>query len=275
MSVIPFIKNQPKNQSAKNQSVGIHRRIEPYVAIHIETPRYILKTVDQVSEFQEVLKLRLDLFANEYGIDTASIAMDIDQFDFSCDHLIIIEKGAHHTREVVGTYRMLCSQFTDKFYSQTEFHIDSFLKTSEIKLELGRACIRPDHRRGSALNLLWRGIMQYANKTQARYLFGLSSVKSENFSDAKSLHLNLLTQNKISTEWLITPVQKYAIPEFSKIEPKELATDLPSLFKSYLKAGAKVYSEPAYDADFHCFDFLTILDLNFLKDSYERKYQES
>lgn len=59
---------------------------------------------------------------------------------FVCDHLIIIEKEtADEPKRSFGTYRMLCSQFTDRFYSETEFKIDAFLQVPGIKLELGRA----------------------------------------------------------------------------------------------------------------------------------------
>jgi putative hemolysin len=257
-------------------SVSVYRRIEPYVSLRIETPRYILKTVDQVSEFQEVLKLRFDVFASEYGMDTAASVFDIDQYDFVCDHLIIIEKEtADRAEKVIGTYRMLCSQFTDRFYSETEFKIDEFLQAPGIKLELGRACIRPDHRRGAALSLLWRGIIQYASKTGSQYLFGLSSVKvgSAFGPQSKALYLDLVTQGRVSSEWNIRPIGLFEIPNFVAIEPSEQILEVPALLKSYLNAGAKVYATPAYDPAFHCLDLFTVLNLDQLKSSYERKYQ--
>jgi hypothetical protein len=42
--------------------IKVHRRLEPLISIRIETPNYLLKTVDQFSEFKEVLKLRSDVF---------------------------------------------------------------------------------------------------------------------------------------------------------------------------------------------------------------------
>jgi len=37
---------------------------------------------------------------------------------------------------------------------------------------------------------------------------------------------------------------------------------IPDLLKSYLKFGAKICSYPAYDKEFRCFDFLTVIDYN-------------
>ncbi len=246
-------------QVLQASGINVHRRLEPFVSIHIETSRYVLKTLDQVSELREVLRLRSDIFCEEYGIDTAEKALDVDAYDFQCDHLIIIER---ESQTIVGTYRVLCSLFTTRFYSENEFELGEYLKTPGVKLELGRACIELEHRKGAVLNLLWRGIMQYAQKTKADSIFGCSSVKSESFSQAKALYLNLQLQNLISLQHRISPLKTYAIPDFSLVEPSECALELPPLFRSYLKAGARAYGPPAFDADFHCFDFLTILNLN-------------
>ncbi len=249
--------------------IKVNRRLEPFINILVETPRYLLKTVDQFSEFNEVLKLRADVFFEEYGIEAAAKALDIDEFDFQCDHLMIIDR---QKQKIVGTYRVLCSKFTDHFYSETEFDLKNFIQTKEIKLELGRACISLEHRRGAVLNLLWKGILQYAQKMNARYLFGCSSVKTESFSEAKSLCLDLKIQGAHSNKWNIQTTPEFSIPEFSSIEPKESFIELPPLLRSYLKAGAKVHGDPAYDASFHCHDFLTILDLKEMSSLYEKKY---
>ena len=46
----------------------------------------------------------------------------------------------------------------------------------------------------------------------------------------------------------------------------------PSLLKSYIKAGAKVSSYPAYDRDFNCIDFVTILERKNLDSKLVRKF---
>ncbi len=47
---------------------------------------------------------------------------------------------------------------------------------------------------------------------------------------------------------------------------------IPALFGSYLRAGAKVALEPALDRDFQCLDYLTVLRLNQLTESFEKRY---
>ena len=248
----------------------VPRRIEPFISLWIETPRYLLKTVDQVSELTEVLKLRTQIFSSEYGISVADQSFDVDPFDFQCDHLMIIERATH---AVIGTYRLLCSRFTHQFYSQTEFQMDEFINTPFVKLELGRACIEPGHRRGAVISLLWRGLVQYAIRTDSTYLFGCSSVKTISFPMARAIQLNLVSQACASKDWSIRPLPHYEIPNFNSIEPAEQALPIPALFQSYLNAGAKIYGEPAFDPAFHCMDFLTILNVEEISEAYERRYQ--
>ncbi len=248
----------------------IHRRIDPFVSIAIENSRYTLKTMDQISEFEQVLALRAKIFTEEYSAQLNSSAFDIDPYDFSCDHLIILDK---QSGLVIGTYRMLCSQFVNHFYSETEFEMKHFLNEPGIKLELGRACIAREHRRGAVLSLLWRGIIRYAIHTKAEYLFGCSSVKTESPADAKAIIESLKKKDQFSEQWGITPTEKYRMSLSLVSEMTELNCDFPSLFQSYLNAGAKVFGEPALDREFKCLDFLTILRLRDIAESYEKRYQ--
>jgi len=248
----------------------LDRGVEPFINLEIRNSRYLLKTLNQQSELEEVLKMRGEIFFEEYGVASLNGSSDMDRFDLQCDHLIIklIETG-----EIVGTYRMLCSAFTPSFYSQTEFDLTEFLNTPGIKLELGRACIKKEHRKGSVISLLWRGIVQYAVETNADYLFGCSSIKTTSYSSVLDINESLRLNGQIGTEWSISPEAPYRF----KPEEMEAATadwvEIPSLLRSYFSAGAKVYGLPALDREFNCVDYLTILKLNELKSTFERRYR--
>ena len=245
------------------------RRIDPLVPLYIDTPKYVLKTADALHELSEVLSLRAQIFSGEYGVELNESVFDVDPFDFKCDHLIILEKASGR---IIGTYRLLCSLFTDRFYTQTEFRIDQFLANSEVKLELGRACIHKEHRKGAVLNLLWRGVTTYAKVTEATTLFGCSSVKTESFAEAKAVSEKLLSRGAVLADSEILPIGPFRIPEYSEIRATHTEVPIPSLLTSYLNAGAKVAFEPAYDAAFHCMDYFTALDLREITEAYDRKY---
>src|SRR5690606_22570614 len=120
------------------------------------------------SELLKILQLRHDIFVKEWQGRKTYHGLDVDNYDFAGDHLMIIDKS---NNEVVGTYRLLCSKFTDRFYSQSEFHMDEFLRWPVVKLELGRACVHPQYRDGSTIDLLWKGLTRYIDEVEARYLF--------------------------------------------------------------------------------------------------------
>ena len=255
--------------ASRPESIRIIRRIEPFVSIRVENTRYLLKTADEYSELKEVMRLRSRVFSAEYGVQTGTPGFDVDDFDFQCDHLLIIEKS---TGEVVGTYRMLCSRFVDGFYSQTEFNLDRFLAAPGTKLELGRACIAPEHRKGATLSLLWRGIIRYARETRSDYLFGCSSIKTTDPASAKQLHLQLTASGACDDTWGIFPIGRYRIEGFESISPAPgtPTVAIPPLLQSYLNAGARIHGAPALDRDFQCIDLITILKLSELSQTHEK-----
>ncbi|MBU6154466.1 MAG: GNAT family N-acetyltransferase [Bdellovibrionales bacterium] len=252
------------------KSILMNRGIEPFVHLRIETPRYVLKTLNQAAELEAVLRMRGEIFAEEYGVTGLAGALDVDRFDLGCDHLLIQYR---ETGEIVGSYRLLCSAFTSSFYSETEFELTDFLSSPGIKLELGRACIRKEHRKGTVISLLWRGIVQYAIETRADYLFGCSSVKTTSFASICEIQESLKLNGQLGSEWKIEPNPAFRFREDEKRAPHCGLIELPSLLRSYFSAGAKVYGEPALDRDFNCVDYLTILKLSELKSSFERRYR--
>jgi putative hemolysin len=206
--------------------------------------------------------------------------IDVDQYDSLCDHLAIIEKK---TGKLVGTYRLNCSLFSSQFYSANEFYLRHLLETPGIKIELGRACIHKDYRRGLVISLLWRGIAEYMNITKASWLFGCASFKVENPRQSALLFRYFQEEGRLDHSLLCPPTPSYSMNQLSfwleriklplqadeRIEAESL---IPSLAKAYLNAGALIAGEPAYDPDFNCIDFLTILPQENLNKALWRKY---
>src|SRR5262249_56467752 len=77
-----------------------------------------------------------------------------------CDHLLVRELA---TGDVIGTYRMLPPERAARaggLYAETEFHLTRLLGLDGL-VEIGRACVRADHRTGVAISLLWTGLLRY------------------------------------------------------------------------------------------------------------------
>lgn len=251
------------------------------IEICSEVGPFVIKTVTDTEELKEALALRYEVFHKEMLGKKNLQGLDVDEFDFNCDHLVIKEKRSN---QVVGTYRLNCSLFTDDFYSGKEFFLSKILQLPGVKLELGRACIHKEFRRGILISLLWRGIAEYMAACDAKFLFGCATVKTDDPRDAALLTRYFEEENRISpalrtrpTLAFTMPLLNYFLNEFSsplnetqKAQAEEL---LPPLCRAYLKAGALIGGEPAWDQEFKCIDFLTILQRDDLNRTLWKKFK--
>lgn len=255
------------------------RAFKPKVKLKIERERFIIKTAESYDELAGALKLRYDVFYKELLEKKLISGIDIDKFDFKCDHLIIIDKK---TNNYIGTYRLISNNFSKKFYSESEFAIDNIISLPGIKLELGRACVHKDFRTGSTIALLWRGISEYMKLTGTKYLFGCSSVMTTNKNEIAAIYRYLQKSNLAPEEYRVYPKGKYKIKTFSSYTDqipdentlsKETLNLIPALIKSYLSMGAMICGEPALDKKFRCADFLTLFNIDNSSEKVHRKYQ--
>ncbi len=250
----------------------------PYIPMNFSRKNLVVKTVEGQQEFFDALKLRYRVFYEE-KVGAVAGGIDRDLYDEVSD-LLIIKDLEHH--RVVGTYRLISDTHSSKFYSESEFRVDDFLGSPGRKLELGRACIDNQYRNGAVIHLLWRGISEYAVHSDSQYLFGCSSIFTQDESVVANIYRYLASMNMWSDEYGIRPHEKYQMKDeidlksFGALTGDEIAetkAQIPTLMKSYLKAGAKIYGQPAYDPEFKCYDLFTVLDLSKLTDSYRKKYR--
>ena len=242
---------------------------EPKFPLFFENNRYILKTVDSFGELRAALRLRHDVFF-AWGLGKKlDFDLDVDLFDIDSDHLVVIDKKSS---QVVGNYRIRCSLFHPKFYSEDEFTLNDFLEErDQSKVEIGRACIHPDHRTGSVIQLLWRGLLLYMRGTSARYLFGCSSISTHIPGQIEYVWNYLHENNLMHPNYHVQPKHPFA---FRKVEgEKDPRAEMPPLLHSYIRSGAKVLGPPAFDPEFECADFFTLLDLNELTLKRTRRYE--
>lgn len=247
------------------------------VRIHFERKQYTVKTVENRRELVQALMLRYEVFHREFMGKKFPIGIDTDRYDSLGDLLVIID---NRVGKVVGTYRFLSSDFTTDFYSATEFHLEKFLGLPGTKLELSRACIQKEHRQGIVIGLLWRGISEYMQAVNAKYLFGLSSVQVMDVDATCRIHRSLEEAGHMTDEFGITPLAGWNMPGYAErlgeLRKEPSTTEdkkvIPPLFQAYLKAGAKVCGEAALDSKFKCVDFLTVLNMGELTKAYEKKF---
>lgn len=252
--------------------------IKPKIQIEFENQYYQVKTINRADELAEVMKLRFDVFFKEFSQLPTLFSLfcyDIDVHDFLCDHLIVKDK---ETGKIVACYRLLLSSSKSKFYSENEFKLDDFIKEPGTKLELGRACVHKDFRSGTVISLLWKGLMEYAKRSEAKYLFGCSSIPKKDLESYPFIMEDLKRRDALITDFEIGIQQSYIPPANLglnlEIEGLERPKNKPmnSLMNMYLLAGAKFSQNGAYDSEMECIDLMTILDVSKLPSSFERRF---
>lgn len=237
-------------------------RSEPYCVRLAET-RY---------ERQAAFRLRFQVFNLELqeGLESSyHTGEDTDAFDPVCDHLIARDES---TGEIVGTYRLQTGATAARnlgYYSSQEFEFAPYESLRSEVVELGRACIHPDHRKYEVLVLLWKGITRYAMERNARYLIGCSSISSQDLALGAAMYERLKPM-LVSEELRTVPQPGYDIPlcgACAEVQP-------PKLLRTYLTVGARICGPPAIDRDFQTIDFLTLMDLNNLTPAVRSRFIE-
>jgi putative hemolysin len=228
----------------------------------------LASTAEEVSEVQ---RLRYKVFVETMGLSALMNAeeIDCDEFDSYCDHLIVRDS---RTLEVVGTYRVMspnAAREMGRFYSEQEFDLSRLNNLRGSIAEAGRACIHPDYRSGSVIMMLWAGLAAFMKKEHCQYLIGCASVSlADGGHNAAALYHALNDTNMSPSEYRVTPHLPFPIEER---EAGHVA-QVPPLIKGYLRSGAWVCGEPAWDPDFHSADFFLLLPLTKLDNRYARHY---
>lgn len=251
-------------------------RIEPFNRVFMEKNDYIIKTADSMDELIKTFKIRYQVYGEFYSVKP-KVPLDIDEFDKSADHIIVVHKP---TGDVLGTYRVLTSDNLDSFYTEREFNLDEFKKTAGRICEMGRATVVPNSRSGAVINLLWRGVGDYIKKVKADYLIGCATFWGLDSKEPlmawhyfKELGVLLDIETKPLEDNLVEgwdDMVKKNIP--TEEELKEIKKTLPPLVKSYIKAGARFGYEPAKDKKLSAFDFFAACKLTNLPDNLVKKY---
>ncbi len=241
--------------------------------LQLQAGAYVARLAVTEHERDETYRLRFIVFNLELneGLESAYVdGYDKDRFDDVCDHLIIEEKA---TGEIVGTYRIQMGDVAGRnhgYYSEQEFCFAPYEAMRGEIVELGRACIRRDHRSPEVLHLLWRGIAKYALMNGGRYMMGCCSLTSQNADQGYAVH-SALKNWMVEPELRTVAKGKFVMPERVMDIPE---TRAPKLLRAYLTIGAKICSAPAIDREFKTIDFLTILDLHTLHPRMAKRFLE-
>ena len=223
------------------------------------------------SEVLEAQKLRYRVFHDELGARLCSRTpgVDRDVYDPFCKHLIVRDESRGR---IVGTYRILSPAAARKvggYYSENEFDLTRLQHLRGRMVEIGRSCIDADYRSGAVIALLWSGLARYMQENGYDHLIGCASVSmADGGHTAASLYNRLREKHLAPLEYHVFP--RYPLPIASL--RSDLETEAPPLIKGYLRAGAWICGEPAWDPDFNTADLPILLSINKVDERYARHF---
>lgn len=236
--------------------------------------RFALSIASTHEEVREVQRLRYQVFIESAGLEalTNPERLDRDEFDDYCDHLIVRDTNS---LKVVGTYRVLsphAARRIGRYYSEQEFDLSRLDNLRSSMAEAGRACIDPEYRSGAVIMLLWAGLASYMKKENCEYLIGCASISlADGGQNAAALYYELADANLAPAEYQVRP--RLAFPIEGIATHQQLPqVHVPPLIRGYMRGGAWVCGEPAWDPDFNCADLFLLLPLAKLDSRYARHY---
>lgn len=248
-------------------------------------PKFTLKLAQTPEELTAAQRLRYKVFVEELGghgdmVDDEN-RLERDRFDPHFDHLILIDEAltCDPIDKVVGVYRLLPSDRAaeiGRFYSEDEYDLTALKNSGRKLLELGRSCLHPEYRGGTAMFELWNGLAAYVYENEIEILFGVASFHG---TDPAKLAepLSLLHHRHLAPQDLRTRAQPAhyqdmnLIPE-EKIDRRKAMLAVPALIKAYLRLGGFVGEGAFIDHAFNTTDVCLIMDTARMNEKQKTLY---
>ncbi len=231
-----------------------------------DNPRYSLLLSTDPATIEAAQRLRYEVFSTEPGFCLSDTdehpGRDADRFDEYCDHLMVRDEASG---ELVGCYRMLPPTgaiAAGGLYSASEFDVTALDPLRPSLVEMGRAVVRPGHRNGAVVLLMWAGILAYLDRYQYDYITGCVSVplRGEGAPGSQIRGVRDFVRRRHASPHRVTPYRQVVVDgkSLDEIAPPARPS-MPPLLRGYLRLGARVCGDPAHDPDFGVGDFPALL----------------
>ncbi len=232
-------------------------------------PALVLGLARSPAEIEAVQRLRYDVFSEDLGAVFPANArgLDQDRYDRWCEHVIVRESA---DGRIVGTYRILTperARLAGGYYTESEFDISALAPLRTGLIEVGRSCVHADFRQGAAIMLLWNGVAEIMRRGGYRYVLGCASVSlRDDGVCAAEVWRQMSPHLDDPSVPRVRPIHRYPVERLAHTLPAKV----PPLIKGYLKLGARVCGEPAWDPDFNTADMPVLLDVCKMDARYQR-----
>jgi putative hemolysin len=220
-----------------------------------------LGVASSAEEIQEVQRLRYKVLARSIGLSDLADpdGLDHDGIDACCDHLIVREM---RTLKVVGAFRVLgprAAARSGQLLAERTFDLDRLQHLRNQMMEAGSACVHPDYRGSGVLMMLWAGLMALMKREGCSYLTGNASISlADGGHNATALYQRLSATHLAPLEYRVAPLNPFVLHQCEAIQ----APYVPPFLEAYLRGGAWICGEPAWDADSNSADLFLLLPVD-------------
>lgn len=232
-----------------------------------------VRMADSALDIYNCQRLRYQVFAQEMGalLPTSQLGLDKDGFDEVCMHLLVEDTASG---DVVACTRILTDKVAQEvggfYYSDHEFDLTRIRQTPGRFMEIGRTCVRADHRNGATIGVLWSGLAGFMLEEGFDFLMGCASVSMSDDGMQVSAIRHYLMEHNLLADAARCVSPRVAIPVLPSATHVTIVW--PPLLKAYLRLGAKVCGEPCLDKTFGVADFFILLDVKDLNPRYARHF---
>jgi len=248
-------------------------------------PKFELRLAKSEADLRAAQHLRYEVFVDELGgsgdlVDHGD-RLERDEFDPFYDHLLLIDRArGGDDGEVVGVYRLLRDDQAEKlgrYYTEGEYDLTALKASGRKLLELGRSCVHPDYRGGTALMHLWSGLADYVDEHKIEILFGVASFHGTDIEALKAplslLHHRHLAPETLRVRALASQFQPMNLVAEADIDRPAALKATPALIKAYLRLGGFVGEGAFVDHAFNTTDVCLILDTSAMNNTRRAIYR--
>ena len=230
-------------------------------------------------------RLRYAVFIEELGGDGADVdhanRLERDALDAHFDHLVLVDarRDAAALDHVVGVYRLLPGERAaaiGRFYCDAEYDLAPLRATGRRLLELGRSCVHPDYRGGTAMFHLWNGLADYVLERGIEILFGVASFHGTDIERLRQplayLHHFHLAPPALRVRVQPQHFQPMDLLPVAALDRRAAMQATPSLIKAYLRLGGFVGDGAFIDHAFNTTDVCLVMDTARMSDRHRSWY---
>jgi putative hemolysin len=250
----------------------------------MDEPHFQLRLAGSEAEMRAAQRLRYRVFVTELGGDGALVdhdaGLEADRFDPFFDHLMLLDHRRAEDDRVVGVYRVMRTDQATRagqFYSEDEYDLTRLRATGRPLLELGRSCVHPDYRGGTAMMHLWNGLAEYIATHGIEVMFGVASFHGLDPAPLAGplslLHHRHLAPADIRPVARDAGFQAMDLIAADDLDRPAAIRAMPALIKAYLRLGGFVGQGAFIDRPFNCIDVCLVMDVARMSVTHRTIYQ--